>query len=267
MTQITPSQMVFTLQEDDAPAIQPQPESDWERNLNALRNRQYEMQQNNNPIFAFTPPTHADRPKNHQEKPPVRQFGDSELDAAYREYLQRCEAEHNARLQNVAEEDVAILIQEDWIAPQDALKSERNRQNLTELQTIVLKQNNQNSETVVEDLFADAPAEEKRVSLPEIAIHVYQPTTQMQRRLKVVSEQELIENIREKLKPHLSNALAGLVRQTIQKKLAMISYDLQIALNDETPKIVDEVLAHNLETILRTVKFKLREKEYANEKN
>ncbi|MFC2506601.1 MAG: hypothetical protein ACFNXU_03665, partial [Kingella sp. (in: b-proteobacteria)] len=61
------------------------------------------------------------------------------------------------------------------------------------------------------------------------------------------------------LKPHLSNAVAGMVRQALQKKLATISYDLQISLNDETPKIVQEVLEHNLDIVFRTVKNSLRD--------
>lgn len=101
---------------------------------------------------------------------------------------------------------------------------------------------------------------ENTTKLPEFAIHVYEiPNAHTNRKLRVVSEKELMQGIVDKLKPHLSNAVAGMVRQALQKKLATISYDLQISLNDETPKIVQEVLEHNLDIVFRTVKNSLRD--------
>ena len=187
----------------------------------------------------------------------VAHFSDHELDRAYREYLHRCEEEHNAQLNNIADEEVAVLIQEDWIAAQSALQSEHHRSKLNQIQTILLKPQQDEDAVTLDDLkTVSAPA------LPPIAVHVYElPTVSAQSRLRVVSEQELMQGIKDKLKPHLSNAVAGMVRQAVQKKLATISYDLQIMLNDETPKLIDDVLSHNLETIFRTVKRKLRDKE------
>ena len=96
----------------------------------------------------------------------------------------------------------------------------------------------------------DAP-----VALPDIAVHVYElPDLPSTRRVRVLSEQELMQGIRDKLLPHLSNAVAGMVRQALQKKLAMLSYDLQTMLNEETPQLVEDVLDHNLNAIFRSVK-------------
>ena len=72
--------------------------------------------------------------------------------------------------------------------------------------------------------------------------------------MRVISEQELMQGIRDKLLPHLSNAVAGMVRHALQKKLAMLSYDLQTMLNEETPQLVEDVLDHNLNAIFRSVK-------------
>ena len=57
---------------------------------------------------------------------------------------------------------------------------------------------------------------------------------------------------------HLSNAVAGMVRQAVQRKLATLTYDLQVALNDETAKVVDDVLQHNLAAVFRSVKDSMR---------
>lgn len=256
--------MVFTLQEDDVSKNELH-ETDWERSLNELRSR---SDHNEDILFTenivIAPRENkrqtTENTQNSNEANITTHFGDSELDAAYREYLHRCEAEHNAQLKNTVQTDVDVLIQEDWLAAQNALQSERNRRHLVEKQTIVLKNNH---DAMGEELIL-TPTEitlpENTTKLPEFAIHVYEiPNAHTNRKLRVVSEKELMQGIVDKLKPHLSNAVAGMVRQALQKKLATISYDLQISLNDETPKIVQEVLEHNLDIVFRTVKNSLRD--------
>ena len=230
MTRPDQTEMVFTLSEDDSTG-----EPDWARTLNALRTR--------NRATAATPQTIAAEAQREQlarelsdsypNTNTLRPFGDRELDAAYREYLHQAAAEHNAN-PNIVEEDVGVLIQEDWLNAHTALQSEHNRRRLTETTA---------------------------VPLPDIAIHVYDlPAVPATRRVRVLSEQELMQGIRERLKPHLSNAVAGMVRQALQKKLATLSYDLQTMLNEETPQVVQDVLDHNLNAVFRAVKDNLSDK-------
>ena len=222
--------MVFTLQDNDAPAQR------WEQDLQQLQQRQHQA-------FAA-----ADAPSETaltwQSAPVPERFGDEELDLAYREYLRHREAEHNQRVQQAAqEEDVAVLLQEDWLAAQSALKIENNRRYLHAQQTVVMQQNQplQTVETHETETAAQPPY------LP--------PST---RRIRILSEQELINRIQEKLQIHLSNAMAGLVRQAVQKKLATLTYDLQLMLNEETEKVVRDVLEHNLAAVFRSVKDAMR---------
>ena len=262
------SDMVFTLSEDDdfspAPAPQPQHQSDndWERNLNALRSRQETDHANDRasfPDITITPP--SEREHNLRDLSDIypntnelRPFGDKELDAAYREYLSQSVAEHNRR-DSITDTEVDVLIQEDWLAAQTALQSERTRRYANEIKTVLLKSRDNApapapAAPLSGSLKADAP-----VALPDIAVHVYElPDLPSTRRVRVISEQELMQGIRDKLLPHLSNAVAGMVRQALQKKLAMLSYDLQTMLNEETPQLVEDVLDHNLNAIFRSVK-------------
>lgn len=183
-----------------------------------------------------------------------KQFGDAELDEAYRQYLRECETQHNQN-QAIDEDDVGILIQEDWLQAQSALQFERRRQELKPEKTLIF--NCEKANLSVSEHTERLP--ENR--LPEFAVHVYGlPDLPATRRVKILSEQELINGLRDKLTPHLTNAVAGMVRQVLQKKLAMLSYELQIQFNEETPQVVQEVLAHNLDAVLRTVKHQLREK-------
>ena len=271
MNQNTPftSDMVFTLSEDNdfRPAPAPQTpalsDNDWERNLNALRSRQETDHANDRASFPdITITLPSEREQNlrdlsdlYPNTNELRPFGDKELDAAYREYLSQSVAEHNRR-DSITDTEVDVLIQEDWLAAQTALKSERTRRYAHETKTVLLKSTagesaaEAASAASLGSLKTDAP-----VALPDVAVHVYElPELPSTRRVRVISEQELMQGIRDKLLPHLSNAVAGMVRQALQKKLAMLSYDLQTMLNEETPQLVEDVLDHNLNAIFRSVK-------------
>lgn len=263
------SDMVFTLSEDGdfcpAPAPQPQHQSDndWERNLIALRHRQETHA--NAPTRALltditiTPPSAREQnlrdlsdiyPNTNELRP----FGDKELDAAYREYLSQSVAEHNRR-DSITDTEVDVLIQEDWLAAQTALQSERTRRYSHETKTVLLKSTAGESAAEAASASLGSLKNDAPVALPDVAVHVYElPDLPSTRRVRVISEQELMQGIRDKLLPHLSNAVAGMVRQALQKKLAMLSYDLQTMLNEETPQLVEDVLDHNLNAIFRSVK-------------
>lgn len=262
------SDMVFTLSEDNdfRPAPAPQTpalrDNDWERNLNALRSRQETDHANERapfPDITITPPSERERnlrdlsdiyPNTNELRP----FGDKELDAAYREYLSQSVAEHNRR-DSITDTEVDVLIQEDWLAAQTALQSERTRRYAHETKTVLLKSTAGESAAEAASASLGSLKNDAPVALPDVAVHVYElPDLPSTRRVRVLSEQELMQGIRDKLLPHLSNAVAGMVRQALQKKLAMLSYDLQTMLNEETPQLVEDVLDHNLNAIFRSVK-------------
>lgn len=262
------SDMVFTLSEDNdfRPAPAPQTpalrDNDWERNLNALRSRQETDHANERasfPDITITPPSERERnlrdlsdiyPNTNELRP----FGDKELDAAYREYLSQSVEAHN-QSDSITDTEVDVLIQEDWLAAQTALQSERTRRYAHETKTVLLKSTAGESAAEAASASLGSLKSDAPVALPDVAVHVYElPDLPSTRRVRVLSEQELMQGIRDKLLPHLSNAVAGMVRQALQKKLAMLSYDLQTMLNEETPQLVEDVLDHNLNAIFRSVK-------------
>ena len=262
------SDMVFTLSEDNdfRPAPAPQTpalsDNDWERNLNALRSRQETDHANDRASFPdITITLPSEREQNlrdlsdlYPNTNELRPFGDKELDAAYREYLSQSVAEHNWR-DSITDTEVDVLIQEDWLAAQTALKSERTRRYAHETKTVLLKSTAGESAAEAASASLGSLKNDAPVALPDVAVHVYElPELPSTRRVRVISEQELMQGIRDKLLPHLSNAVAGMVRQALQKKLAMLSYDLQTMLNEETPQLVEDVLDHNLNAIFRSVK-------------
>lgn len=262
------SDMVFTLSEDDdfrpTPVQQPPAlrDNDWERNLNVLRSRQETNHANERASFPdITITLPSEREQNLRDLSDIypntnelRPFGDKELDAAYREYLSQSVAEHNRR-DSITDTEVDVLIQEDWLAAQTALQSERTRRYAHETKTVLLKSTAGESAAEATSASLGSLKNDAPVALPDVAVHVYElPELPSTRRVRVISEQELMQGIRDKLLPHLSNAVAGMVRQALQKKLAMLSYDLQTMLNEETPQLVEDVLDHNLNAIFRSVK-------------
>ena len=262
------SDMVFTLSEDNdfRPAPAPQTpalrDNDWERNLNALRSRQETDHANDRASFPdITITLPSEREHNLRDLSDIypntnelRPFGDKELDAAYREYLSQSVEVHNQR-DSITDTEVDVLIQEDWLAAQTALQSERTRRYAHETKTVLLKSTAGESAAEAASASLGSLKNDAPVALPDVAVHVYElPELPSTRRVRVISEQELMQGIRDKLLPHLSNAVAGMVRQALQKKLAMLSYDLQTMLNEETPQLVEDVLDHNLNAIFRSVK-------------
>lgn len=249
-----PSELVFTLQEENqtqtsTPNTAPSNPS-WEASLEQLRNRNHAAQKN---LIS----TASSSPSIAHETTHTKIFGDSELDKAYSEYLKQRQLQHNAN--QTDGDDVGILIQEDWLAAQTALQSDHNRRHLTARQTLILDpvaQTMQEAASNTENNNGDN--ENKAISeLPPYAIHVYDlPDLPSTRKIKILSERELMHAIAERLKPHLSSVISGMVRQALQKKFANLAYDLQMELSEETPQVVQEILDHNLNTIFRICKEK-----------
>lgn len=258
--------MIFTLTETDHMQDTSSMEEDWEKDLERLRSSRLVREsgeissEENETVLKHvqqaalrTYTSVSSGVGSHQFK----KFNDAELDAAYAEYLHQCEVEHNSQ-EGVDQEDVGVLMQEDWLQAQSALQFERNRRETQPLQTLVFSKDGEVKEMSHDALIHDSRA---KTSLPEFAVHVYAlPDMPATRKLKIISEKELVDNLCAKLTPHLANAVAGMVRQILQKKLATLSYELQMQFNEETPQLVQDVLKYNLDNIVRTVKYQLNEK-------
>lgn len=264
--QLSNSSMIFTLTETDNKQDVSTVGEDWEKDLERLRSSRLARESGEIPpeeaetllkhIQQATLHTHASALSGVSSNQ-FKKFNDAELDAAYAEYLHQCEVEHNSK-EGVDQEDVGILMQEDWLQAQSALQFERNRRDAQPLQTLVFGKNGEVKE-VSSDTLVDEAGEQP--SLPEFAVHVYAlPEMPATRKLKIISEKELVDSLCAKLTPHLANAVAGMVKQILQKKLATLSYELQMQFNEETPQLVQDVLKYNLDNIVRTVKYQLNEK-------
>ena len=184
---------------------------------------------------------------------PEKDFGDEELNVAYRQFLQQRVAEHNENISEQSIDDTALLVMEDWILAQSSLESRRKSWNMKTKENFVVNEPEPSDAQTTEE-------QETQPPLPTYAVHVYDlPELPASQSVDVISEQELLNLLREHLITHLNEALSGMVRRIIQKEMAVLSYELHAQLNQETPKLVEDVLNYQLETALKSVKHKLRQ--------
>lgn len=184
---------------------------------------------------------------------PEKDFGDEELNVAYRQFLQQRVAEHNENISEQNIDDTALLVMEDWILAQSSLESRRKSWNMKTKENFVVNEPEPSDAQTTEE-------QETQPPLPTYAVHVYDlPELPASQSVDVISEQELLNLLREHLITHLNEALSGMVRRIIQKEMAVLGHELHAQLNQETPKLVEDVLNYQLETALKSVKHKLRQ--------
>ncbi len=211
---------------------------------------------------------------------------------SYQAYLEYWQQKHNQSAASTASADLdnpQILFQEDWLGAQNALHIGRNepvaaqatvwlssrRQNqvsdgqtiLDKLHALEAAENQTAAEDTAEETTAPAAVPEiqsaahtdDEASLAAAAekivlLNIYAPPTAVAGKMLCLSEQQLVERLAEKLRPHLADAVAGMVKTTIQKQTAVMIQHLQQSLLDEVPQLVDDVLGHNLSRALAAIK-------------
>lgn len=283
--------MVFTL-EEDVPAVRTAAHpsahhthadddgADWERRLERLRQSKQRQSSPTLPIddiFAASPLAAAGgrsaicHDVRHPKRTPVSEAASELLDPVqrervYRAYLQQWQHQTSlaAEQQQAALNDTAVLLQEDWLAAQECLQYASAdtpascvvRLN-AQVQAEVLPAQTAQSETTAapavapESINAEAAV---AVAPIDVHLHVIEPQGVHGRAVLCLSEADLLARLEEKLRPHLADAMAGMVRVSVQKQTAQLVSQLQQQLLAEIPATVAEVLQHNLVHIMRQIK-------------
>lgn len=255
-------------------------EFDWERGLEQLRQQRNTARETPAPSRS-APQSVAPsyQPASSKPTPTEAQLSARAAEKMLREYLQQWQKEHNDLFsENItAETDTTVLLQEDWLAAQTALQSARiDDKNIENTRTVWLnpkrqtvsfdrpdevenlrsgRQTEEHSEEQTENAFeGDVQAEDW---LP-VTVKVINPQVDPRKPVMCLSEQELLERLSRRLRPHLTDAVAGMVRVAVQKQTAALTYQLQQMLNEQTPAIVDEILDYNLKAAMSEIKYSLK---------
>ena len=73
-----------------------------------------------------------------------------------------------------------------------------------------------------------------------------------------LSEQELIDRLMQRLMPHLTDAVNGVVRTAITRQAANLNQQLYQAVTSETPELVKDILDYNLKNVLTELKYDVK---------
>lgn len=184
---------------------------------------------------------------------------------AYRAYLQQWQQQsiREAEQQESALNDTALLIQEDWLAAQSCLQSAPIDETLSSSCTIQLKGNQSTvlpTENSQKDVADDGQTDTAENSQPVIHVHMHviEPRGMANKAVTCISEQALLQQLSEKLRPHLADVLSGMVRVAVQKHTAGLVSTLQRELLAEVPVAVEDILKHNLAQVMNNFKKRQR---------
>lgn len=218
-----------------------------------------------------------------------RKLSLDEQKQTYQAYLEHWQQQHNRRQPDGDLDNPQILFQEDWLNAQNSLYVGRNDE--TAAQATVWLNNRRPSrvsegQTILDKLQAlEAAAQADTIAPSETAasphkdpplltesgdataalaaaaekivlLNIYAPPETAGRKMLCLSEQMMLEHLAEKLRPHLADAVAGMVKTAVQKQTAVMLQQLQQSFLDEVPQLVDDILRHNLARALNAVKRK-----------
>ncbi|WP_315539559.1 hypothetical protein [Eikenella corrodens] len=202
-----------------------------------------------------------------------RRLNLDEQKQAYQAYLQHWQQQHNLQTASSEAElnNPQILFQEDWLAAQNSLRVGRDEPVLE--QATVWLGGAQPTVTPDQDVAEQIEAAAEAAAQPEydaqaepgtaalaaaaekvVLLNAYALPGNLQHKILCLSEQVLLERLAEKLRPHLADAVSGMVKTALQRQTALMVQNMQQAFLDEVPRLVDDVLAYNLARALAAVK-------------
>ena len=202
-----------------------------------------------------------------------RRLSLDEQKQAYQAYLQHWQQQHNLQTASSEAElnNPQILFQEDWLAAQNSLRVGRDEPVLE--QATVWLGGTQPTVTPDQDVAEQIEAAAEAAAQPEydaqaepgtaalaaaaekvVLLNAYALPGNLQHKILCLSEQVLLERLAEKLRPHLADAVSGMVKTALQRQTALMVQNMQQAFLDEVPRLVDDVLAYNLARALAAVK-------------
>ena len=202
-----------------------------------------------------------------------RRLNLDEQKQAYQAYLQHWQQQHNLQTASSEAElnNPQILFQEDWLAAQNSLRVGRDEPVLE--QATVWLGGAQPTVTPDQDIAEQIEAAAEAAAQPEydaqaepgtaalaaaaekvVLLNAYALPGNLQHKILCLSEQVLLERLAEKLRPHLADAVSGMVKTALQRQTALMVQNMQQAFLDEVPRLVDDVLAYNLARALAAVK-------------
>ena len=251
---------------------------DWESRLEKLR----QTRQLNAP-YTHAPLVRESQEPALEQKPKAKsvKLDDANRDAVLTEYLRKWQEEHNAMLEEdtaeTAETDAMVILQENWLNAQSSLQMSASDRQIESTRTVWL--NPKRKMVEFDAPVKDAPAKDEATSsenenpqaqeqvsddlkeeTPPITvnINVLNPQVINRREVFCISEQDLSERLIKRLRPHVADAVNGMIRTAVQKQMALFTYQLQQTLSEQAPDLVEQLLDYNVKKILNDIKYEMK---------
>lgn len=159
------------------------------------------------------------------------------------EYLYRWQLEHNTALAEdgeAVETDAMVVLQDNWLSAQSALQAAASERHIESTRTVRLnpksgavdfdvaeveeteKPENDGAEAA-EGAVSDGLEPEKEPAV-NVHINVLNPQAIGRREVFCVSEKDLTERLIKRLRPHVADAVNGMIRIAVQKQMAVFTY-------------------------------------------
>lgn len=246
---------------------------DWESRLEKLR----QTRQLNAP-YTHAPLVRESQEPAFEQKPKAKsvKLDDANRDAVLTEYLRKWQEEHNAMLEEeaaeTAETDAMVILQENWLNAQSSLQMSASDRQIESTRTVWLNPkrktvefdapakeaptSSENENPQAQEQVSDDPKEET----PPITVHinVLNPQVINRREVFCISEQDLSERLIKRLRPHVADAVNGMIRTAVQKQMALFTYQLQQTLSEQAPDLVEQLLDYNVKKILNDIKYEMK---------
>ncbi len=241
-------------------------QAEWERKLQQLRRENGAAPPSPYDTQKHVPRTTAIRPQSA-----LKNMAQAEArEKALLEYLRQWQEEVNVDFgEDKPVEDASVLLQEDWIAAQTALQGEVSPEIVEKSSTVwVNPKRGALPEPVMEqaEIFSGeegieeaAPTTVRPENIP-VSINIINPRVAPNLPVMCLSEKELLDRLTRKLLPHLTDAVAGMIRTAVQKQTAAMTYQLQQSLAQDAPNVVKEILDHNLRSVMKDIRYDLKYK-------
>lgn len=240
--------------------------ADWERGLEQLRQRRQHPTQRQSPTTTPNPTAQTKQPLQPSPQAPQPKLEGKAREKVLLEYLKQWQDEHNNQLRDSEVEiDANVLLQEDWLRAQNALQFSVDQSKIKANKTVWLKRKASPEEEGAlmqahQGLTENHETEiEIEVSQVPINVQVLEPTAvRAHAPVMCINESDLYERLSKRLRPHLTDAVNGMVRVAIQRQVALLTHELQQKLHAETPNLVDEILQYNLKTVMSEIRYELK---------
>ena len=247
---------------------------DWESRLEKLRQtRQINAPYTHAPLLQESRGSVAEQPVKADDY----RLDDKNRDKVLREYLRKWQQEHNAEVaeSEAVETDAMVILQENWLGAQQALQMRASEKQIESSRSVWFNPKRQTVEFPEPDAIQDEqPSEhtsEEAAAVSDglyenveekivVNINVLNPQAVNRKEVFCLSEQELTERLIKRMRPHLTDAVNGMIRVAVQKQMALFTYQLQQMLNEQAPELVEDVLEHNIKKILSDIKYEMKYK-------